>query len=114
MPGSIDRQTALDRLMLRASARWPQEIGALALLDGAYLQLRGHAELVTDDALEHLDKLTRSYTCHPAYHGHSYPATQRWRETRVICRIQARRITLDAIHARAGPKMGGEPERDGT
>ena len=64
-----------------------------------YLQLRGHAELVFDDALDHLDKLTRRYTRHPGYYGHIYPVAQRWRETRVICRIHARRITLDAIHA---------------
>jgi PPOX class probable F420-dependent enzyme len=68
-----------------------------------YLQIRGDAELVSDGALEHLDALTRSYTRHPAYYGHIYPAAQRWRETRVICRIRARRITLDAIHARAEP-----------
>ena len=66
---------------------------------GRYLQLRGDAELITDGALEHLDELTRKYTRHPAYYGHIYPAAQRWRETRVICRIHARRITLDAIHA---------------
>jgi PPOX class probable F420-dependent enzyme len=64
-----------------------------------YLQLRGHAELIFDGALEHLDALTRQPTRHPAYYGHIYPAAQRWRETRVICRIHARRITLDAIHA---------------
>jgi len=39
-----------------------------------YLQLRGDAELVSDGALEHLDALTRSYTRHPAYYGHIYPA----------------------------------------
>lgn len=33
----IDRLTALDRLMLEASRRWPQDIGALAILDGATL-----------------------------------------------------------------------------
>jgi PPOX class probable F420-dependent enzyme len=65
---------------------------------GRYLQLRGDAELVTDGALKHLDALTRSYTRHPAYYGYVYPVAQRWRETRVICRIHARRITLDAIH----------------
>jgi PPOX class probable F420-dependent enzyme len=64
-----------------------------------YLQVRGDAELVSEGALDHLDALTRSYTRHPAYYGHIYPAAQRWRETRVICRIHARRITLDAIHA---------------
>jgi PPOX class probable F420-dependent enzyme len=64
-----------------------------------YLQLRGHAELVFDDALDHLDALTRKYTPHPSYYGHIYSAAQQARETRVICRIHARRITLDAIHA---------------
>jgi diacylglycerol O-acyltransferase / wax synthase len=34
---SIDRLTALDRLMLGASTRWPQDIGALAILDGGPL-----------------------------------------------------------------------------
>ena len=66
---------------------------------GRFIQIRGDAELVTDGALEHLDALTRKYTRHPAYYGCIYPHEQRARETRVICRIQARRITLDAIHA---------------
>jgi WS/DGAT/MGAT family acyltransferase len=34
---SIDRLSALDRLMLWASRRWPQDIGALAVLDGGPL-----------------------------------------------------------------------------
>lgn len=34
---SIDRLTSLDRLMLGASKRWPQDIGALAILDGTIL-----------------------------------------------------------------------------
>jgi diacylglycerol O-acyltransferase / wax synthase len=34
---SIDRLTALDRMMLWASRRWPQDIGALAVLDGGPL-----------------------------------------------------------------------------
>ena len=65
---------------------------------GRYLQIRGDAELVTDGALEYLDALTRKYTHHPRYYGYIYPVAQRSRETRVICRIHARRITLDAIH----------------
>jgi PPOX class probable F420-dependent enzyme len=64
-----------------------------------YLQVRGDAELVTEGALAHLDALTRKYTRHPAFYGYVYPVAQRWRETRVVCRIHARRITLDAIHA---------------
>jgi diacylglycerol O-acyltransferase / wax synthase len=34
---SIDRLSSLDRLMLEASKRWPQDIGALAILDGTIL-----------------------------------------------------------------------------
>jgi PPOX class probable F420-dependent enzyme len=64
-----------------------------------FLQVRGEAELFTDGALEHLDTLTRAYTDHPGYYGCVYPVEQRARETRVICRIVARRVTLDAIHA---------------
>src|SRR6266511_2330510 len=37
MRSSIDRLTALDQLMLRASKIWPQDIGALMLLDGTTL-----------------------------------------------------------------------------
>jgi hypothetical protein len=63
-----------------------------------YLQIRGDAELSTDAALEHLDAITRTYTSHPAFYGYVYPVEQRARETRVVCRIHARRISLDAIH----------------
>lgn len=64
-----------------------------------FIQIRGDAELITDGAVEHLDTLTRAYTRHPRYYGFIHPAEQQDRETRVICRIRARRITLDAIHA---------------
>ena len=66
---------------------------------GRFIQVRGDAELVTTGAVEHLDALTRRYTRHPAFYGFIYPAEQRDRETRVVCRIHARRITLDAMHA---------------
>jgi PPOX class probable F420-dependent enzyme len=66
---------------------------------GRFIQIRGDAELITNGALEHLDALTRKYTRHPRYYGCIYPRAQQARETRVICRILARRITLDAIHA---------------
>jgi PPOX class probable F420-dependent enzyme len=64
-----------------------------------FIQIRGDAELLTDDALEHPDRLSRQYTQHPCYDGHIYPAEQQARETRVIVRIHARRVTLDAVHA---------------
>lgn len=64
-----------------------------------FIQIRGDAELVRDGALDHLDALTSKYTRHPRYYGFIYPIEQRARETRIICRVHARRITLDAIHA---------------
>jgi PPOX class probable F420-dependent enzyme len=63
-----------------------------------FVQLRGRAELVSEGALEHLDELTRRYTAHPCFYGHVYPLAQAAREDRVIVRIHARRVTLDAIH----------------
>lgn len=66
---------------------------------GRFIQIRGLAELVEDGALEHLDRLTRKYTSQPCYYGFIYPIEQRALETRVICRIHATRVTLDAIHA---------------
>lgn len=63
-----------------------------------FLQIRGDAELIHDRAIEHLDGLTRQYTAHSHFYGHVYPEEQAARETRVIGRIHARRVTLDAIH----------------
>jgi PPOX class probable F420-dependent enzyme len=65
---------------------------------GRFIQIRGDAELVGDGAAEQLDRLTRRYTGHSGYYGWIYPVEQRARETRVICRIHPRRVTLDAIH----------------
>lgn len=66
---------------------------------GRSIQIRGDAELVTDEALEHLDELTRRYADHRRYYGDVFPGDEQTREMRVICRINARRISLDAIHA---------------
>jgi PPOX class probable F420-dependent enzyme len=66
---------------------------------GRFIQIRGLAELITEGAPEHLDAVTRKYTSHPCYYGYVYPEEQRARETRVIVRIRATRVTLDAIHA---------------
>jgi PPOX class probable F420-dependent enzyme len=63
-----------------------------------YLEIRGEVELIEDGALEHLDELTRHYTAHPHYYGSIYPVEQQAQETRIICRIHATKITLDAIH----------------
>lgn len=63
-----------------------------------YMEVRGEAELVEEHALEHLDEITRQYTRHPQYYGYVFPSEKKERETRVICRIHAKKITLDAIH----------------
>lgn len=63
-----------------------------------YLEIRGAAELIEDGALEHLDALTRQYSDHLRFYGNVYPLEQQERETRLLCRIRATKITLDAIH----------------
>jgi PPOX class probable F420-dependent enzyme len=63
-----------------------------------YMEIRGEAELVEEEALEHLDQITRQYTRHPQYYGYVFPFEKKERETRVIYRIHAKKITLDAIH----------------
>ncbi len=65
---------------------------------GRFIQVRGEVELVTDGALPHLDEVTRQYTKHPQYYGYVFPYEKQQMETRVICRIHARRVTVDAIH----------------
>jgi PPOX class probable F420-dependent enzyme len=63
-----------------------------------YIEIRGEVELIEAGALAHLDQLTRAYTRHPHYYGYVYPVEQQRRETRIICRIHAGKITLDAVH----------------
>lgn len=63
-----------------------------------YIEIRGEVEMVQAGALQHLDELTRQYSKHPCYYGHVFPAEQQMKETRIICRIHAKKITLDAIH----------------
>lgn len=68
-----------------------------------FIEIRGEVEPATDSATEHVDTLTRKYTRQPCYYGYVRPAEVETRETRVIGRILARRITLDAIHTRDVP-----------
>jgi PPOX class probable F420-dependent enzyme len=63
-----------------------------------FLQIRGEVELVEDGALEHLDAITRKYTSNPQYYGYVFPLEKMERETRITCRIHAKKVTLDAIH----------------
>ena len=63
-----------------------------------YIEIRGEVEMVLEGALHHLDELTRQYTKHPCYYGYVFPVEQQAKEKRVICRLHAKKITLDAIH----------------
>lgn len=65
---------------------------------GRYLEIRGEVELVSEGAVEHLDEITRQYTAHPQYYGFVFPVEKQSQERRVICRLHAKKITLDAIH----------------
>ena len=92
--------TTLQRLSGRDLAADPRV--SLLIVDpddtARFIQVRGVAQLESDGAIEHLDALTRRYTRHPRFYGFVYPAEQEGREQRVIVRIHAHRVTLDAIH----------------
>ena len=93
--------TSLERQKGRNLSRNPKV--SLLIVDpentGRFVQIRGMAELVYEGAIPHLDEITRQYTDHPQYYGYVFPLEKRERETRVICRIHAERVTLDAIHS---------------
>ena len=93
--------TTLERRKGRNLLRDPRL--SLLVVDPAntarFIQIRGVAELVATGAEAHIDELARKYTSHPRFYGFIYPEEQRGRESRVIGRIHAVRITLDAIHA---------------
>ena len=63
-----------------------------------WIEVRGEVEITEEQALEHLDELTRQYTRHDHYYGGIFPVERQMQETRIICRIKPRKITLDAIH----------------
>jgi len=63
-----------------------------------WIEVRGDVEITEEQAVEHLDELTRQYTRHEHYYGGIFPAERQAQETRIICRINPRKLTLDAIH----------------
>jgi PPOX class probable F420-dependent enzyme len=66
---------------------------------GRWIEIRGEAELTQENALEHLDEITRQYTEYPQYYGYVFPVEQREKETRVICKLKPKKINLDAVHS---------------
>ena len=65
---------------------------------GRWMEIRGEVEITEYGALEHLDELTRQYTNKPCYYGHIFPVEKMERETRIICKIQPKKVNRDAIH----------------
>ena len=64
-----------------------------------WVEVRGLVkELTTDGAEAHADKLTQRY-CQGKHHfyGDIYPPEQKYKETRVIARIEPIRVAMDAI-----------------
>ena len=93
--------TSLERQKGRNMSRNPNV--SLLIVDpkntARFIQIRGQAELLQEGALTHLDEITQQYTRHPQYYGYVFPHEKREHETRVICRIHASRVTLDAVHS---------------
>ncbi len=63
-----------------------------------WIEVRGVVEITEEYALEHLDELTCQYTRHEHYYGGIFPMERQAQETRIICQIRPKKITLDAIH----------------
>lgn len=64
-----------------------------------WIEVRGHVrEMKQDGAEEHVDKLTQRYSPHKLhFYGDVYPVGQKYKETRVIVKIQPIKVCLDAF-----------------
>lgn len=63
-----------------------------------WIEVRGHVvEIQREDAETHADKLTQRYTGKQHFYGDIYPIEQRYKETRVIVKIEPIKVSLDAI-----------------
>ncbi len=63
-----------------------------------WMEVRGDAEITTEGAHAHLDKLTTEYTANDHFYGAVAPLEQAQQETRIILRIKAKKVNLDAVH----------------
>lgn len=64
-----------------------------------WIEVRGQVKEITQEsAEEHADKLIQRY-CHNKQHfyGDIYPVEQRYKETRVIVKVQPIKVCLDAV-----------------
>lgn len=63
-----------------------------------WIEVRGKViEFDKDNAEVHADKLTQLYTGKQHFYGDIYPVDQKYRETRVIVKIEPIKVSLDAI-----------------
>ncbi len=67
--------------------------------DGSrWIEVRGRVAQITAEGAEaHADMLTQRYTDGQHFYGDIYPVEQKYKETRVIVKIEPIKITLDAI-----------------
>lgn len=63
-----------------------------------WLEVRGKAiEFAKEGAEAHADKLTQRYTGKEHFYGDIYPVAQKFKETRVIVKIEPIKVVWDAI-----------------
>ena len=63
-----------------------------------WIEIRGNVVDISRDGAEvHADKLTQLYTGKQRFYGDIYPVEQKYRETRVIVKIEPIKVSLDAI-----------------
>ena len=58
-----------------------------------FIEIRGEVVEVTEEGgVDHIDELARLYTGDPGFYGYTTSAEQRYRETRLKCRIKPTRV----------------------
>lgn len=63
-----------------------------------WIEIRGKTVEITKDNAEALaDKLTQLYTGKQKFYGDIYPVEMRYKQTRVVVKIEAVKVSLDAI-----------------
>jgi PPOX class probable F420-dependent enzyme len=77
--------------------------------DSRWIEVRGKVVEITEEGAEaHADQLTRLYTGKQHFYGDIYPVEQKYKETRVIIKIEPVKISLDAIFSEP-PKAAAHP-----
>ena len=63
-----------------------------------WIEVRGRVRALASDGAEaHADKLTQRYSLRQHFYGDVYPVEQKYKEARVIARIEPLKVSLDAI-----------------